>query len=80
MQMFTCPCCDEPAKPRSSPLSEPEKYAGFAKMLAKGWTAERLLAERSEDLEGIAPGMTDFLRWLVASGAGERIENGGVVQ
>lgn len=66
MRLYLCPCCEQVMGPRTTPISDDEIRLGYALLLARGWTAERLLAERSEDLDGIAPGVTDFLRGEVA--------------
>lgn len=57
-----CPCCEQPAQRRTTPITEDEAMRGFVLMAQRGWTAERLLAERADDIEFIAPGMNDWLR------------------
>lgn len=61
-RVFICPCCDRPALPRPTPITESECLLSYAAMVHKGWTRERLLAEKSEDLDYISPGLTDWLR------------------
>jgi hypothetical protein len=60
--MRFCPCCELPAKQRSTPITDAQAALGFQKMAERGWTAERLLAERLDDIDFIAPGMADWLR------------------
>jgi hypothetical protein len=69
LRVYICPCCDRPAQRRAEPLTEKDCLLSYAKMLAKGWTSDRLLAERSEDLDYIAPGLTDWLRQYGLPGA-----------
>jgi hypothetical protein len=61
-RMYRCPCCELETAGRKTPISEDGMRKGLAMMLAVGWTPERLIAERSEDLDGIAPGLTDWIR------------------
>jgi hypothetical protein len=62
MRLFTCPCCERLTEPRTSPLTEAEGMRAYAMMLHRGWTAQRLLDERREDLDGISPDLTAFIR------------------
>jgi hypothetical protein len=57
-----CPCCDGEGQPRTEPLTEQESRGAFAQMAARGWTRDRLLAERAETLDIMAPGFTEWLR------------------
>lgn len=61
---YICPCCGVLTGPRATPLTAVEAERGFAIMVRKGWTSERLLAEQAEALDYIAPGMTNYLRWI----------------
>lgn len=61
-KLFSCPCCDKMTQPRSEPMTESQCHLAYGLMLMKGWTAESLLAERLADIDGLAPGMSDWLR------------------
>ena len=63
-RVYICPCCERPARRRVTAITDAEKLKSYGKMLTKGWTRDRLLAERAEDLDYIAPGLTDWLRLL----------------
>ncbi len=62
MRLFTCPCCGSQTEPRTTPMTEAEGRRAYAIMVARGWTAERLLTERFEDIDGISPDLTAFMR------------------
>jgi hypothetical protein len=57
-----CPCCEQEAEPRTTPLTELEARKAFAMMAMRGWTRDRLLDERAETLDIMAPGFTEWLR------------------
>jgi len=62
MRLFTCPCCERLTEPRTTPITEAENMRAYAMMVARGWTAQRLLDERLEDIDGISPDLTAFVR------------------
>jgi hypothetical protein len=67
VRLFICPCCEKPTLARETPMTQQDMRLGFARMAERGWTASRLLAERLTDIDGIAPGMSDYLRGVVAA-------------
>jgi hypothetical protein len=48
--------------PRPTPISAAECEKAFGWLYAKGWTRARLLAERLDDIDYLAPGLSDWLR------------------
>lgn len=62
MRLHTCPCCERLTEPRATPITEAEAMRAYAMMVARGWTAHRLLEERFEDINGISPDLTAFIR------------------
>lgn len=72
MRLFRCPCCEQTTTARSQRMTDSEMTRGYMMMRARGWTAERLLAERLDDLDGISPDLTAFVRRMVTSEAGGR--------
>lgn len=67
IQFRMCPCCELPAERRSTPITDRDAERGYQIMAAKGWSASRLLAERAEDLDFIAPGMTTWLAQMTGN-------------
>jgi hypothetical protein len=61
-----CPCCGLMSMPRLTPITVAEAEEGLRRCVARGWTADRLLAERAADLDYLTPGMTDWLRKRLA--------------
>jgi hypothetical protein len=68
MRLYSCPCCEAKTPARTTPVSDSDCARGYMFMRARGWTAERLLAERFEDIDGMSPSMT---AWLVKQAAEE---------
>ena len=67
-RIVVCPCCDQVVKaPRTKPITDAEFERALALMMARGWTVQRLLTERYDDLEYIAPGLTSMLERRQAS-------------
>ena len=61
-RLYICPCCERPSVPRPTPISAAECEKAFGWLYAKGWTRARLLAERRDDIDYLAPGLSDWLR------------------
>jgi hypothetical protein len=67
-RLVLCPCCERPASPRKTPITMSDAERTLERMQAKGWTVRRLLDEKTEDLDYIAPGLTDWLRARARAG------------
>lgn len=62
VRQVLCPCCERMTGPRATPITEAEALRAYTMMSLKGWTPATLLAEKGDDLDYIAPGLTSWLR------------------
>lgn len=63
-RIYICPCCDQPAQPRTTPMSPAEMVTALRLMERKGLTPAELLTVYADTLDHIAPGMTAYIRAL----------------